>query len=281
MAERLQSVEQTWVDDAGKTRKVVSTFDETGAKVEEAGKAEAIPAGDLPADFPGRDIFRRAGYGTVEAIRQFRRRGPFTRIEGIDSVTSQAAEVWLAMTPEDDAKAAEATSADAQATATNTKVSEGGGGSEAAGPAPPAKDTRRGAKADGSVGPDSTLGDASVESGGAPAKAGHGTEGLIVGDPNNPAGTHVTTSLSVAPGATKTQATPEGGEGDEGSQEASAPKGKLPAEFPGLKALDEAGIHTYKQLSKYEDDYTKIPGIGDATAKKMEEALNTPAPSEE
>jgi hypothetical protein len=51
--------------------------------------------------------------------------------------------------------------------------------------------------------------------------------------------------------------------------------GKLPEDFPGKSALDAADppIHTYKQLSKFAPDYTDIPGIGAATAKKIEEAL--------
>lgn len=56
--------------------------------------------------------------------------------------------------------------------------------------------------------------------------------------------------------------------------EAPAPKqGKLPEDFPGLAALDAAGIHTFAQLRKA-GDVTEIPGIGKATAEKIDEAVN-------
>lgn len=52
-------------------------------------------------------------------------------------------------------------------------------------------------------------------------------------------------------------------------------KGKLPDDFPGKVALDaaEPPIHTYGQLAKFADDYTQIPGIGPAAAKKIAEVL--------
>ena len=50
-------------------------------------------------------------------------------------------------------------------------------------------------------------------------------------------------------------------------------KGKLPEDFPGHAALDAAGIHTYGQLRKALADGVKIPGVGDATTAKIEEAL--------
>ena len=49
-------------------------------------------------------------------------------------------------------------------------------------------------------------------------------------------------------------------------------KGKLPEDFPGHAALLEAGIHTYAQLRKA-GELTEIPGIGEATAAKIAEAL--------
>jgi hypothetical protein len=56
--------------------------------------------------------------------------------------------------------------------------------------------------------------------------------------------------------------------------EAPAPKqGKLPEDFPGLAALDAAGIHTFAQLRKA-GDVTEVPGIGPATAAKIDEAVN-------
>lgn len=58
-------------------------------------------------------------------------------------------------------------------------------------------------------------------------------------------------------------------------EQADAPKllqGKLPDDFPGLAALDAAGIHTYAQL-RNAGDVTKIAGIGEATAAKIDEAM--------
>ena len=77
---------------------------------------------------------------------------------------------------------------------------------------------------------------------------------------------------------------PSGQSSDEGVEQAeemgedvgasvSAPKqGKLPEDFPGHAALAEAGINTFGQLRKA-GDVTEIEGIGPATAKKIEEAL--------
>jgi hypothetical protein len=57
--------------------------------------------------------------------------------------------------------------------------------------------------------------------------------------------------------------------------ESSELKGPLPEGFPGLVALNEAGIHTYHQVRKQRDGegLTAVEGIGDATAEKIEEAL--------
>lgn len=59
----------------------------------------------------------------------------------------------------------------------------------------------------------------------------------------------------------------------EQSEAVEIPHGRLPTDFPSLKVLNDAGIHTYKQLSKYADDYTAISGIGDKTAEKITEAV--------
>lgn len=56
--------------------------------------------------------------------------------------------------------------------------------------------------------------------------------------------------------------------------EPEALKGKLPEDFPGHAALADAGINTYGQLAKVED-VTTIPGIGEATAAKIAEALQS------
>lgn len=56
--------------------------------------------------------------------------------------------------------------------------------------------------------------------------------------------------------------------GDEGAVDAD----DLPDDFPGLAALEAAGITTYSELEAVED-FTTIPGIGAATAAKITEAL--------
>jgi hypothetical protein len=66
---------------------------------------------------------------------------------------------------------------------------------------------------------------------------------------------------------------PSSTEPAEPEPEPAQPKGKLPDDFPGHAALDAFGIHTYGQLRKALADEVKIPGIGDATKTKIEEAL--------
>jgi len=48
--------------------------------------------------------------------------------------------------------------------------------------------------------------------------------------------------------------------------------GDLPEDFPGKLALAEAKITTYEQVATV-DDLTTIPGIGDVTAEKIDEAM--------
>lgn len=50
-------------------------------------------------------------------------------------------------------------------------------------------------------------------------------------------------------------------------------KGKLPGDFPGRTALEAGGVTTYAKLRALNGDYTSIPGVGDATAQKITEAL--------
>ncbi|HKS27824.1 MAG TPA: hypothetical protein VJS44_08395 [Pyrinomonadaceae bacterium] len=52
-------------------------------------------------------------------------------------------------------------------------------------------------------------------------------------------------------------------------------RGKLPEDFPGQAALEAEGVGTYAQARKRVKDgtLTDIPGIGDATAAKIAEAL--------
>jgi len=40
------------------------------------------------------------------------------------------------------------------------------------------------------------------------------------------------------------------------------PTGKIPTDFPHVSVLNAADVNTFKQLSKFEADYTQIPGIG-------------------
>lgn len=49
-------------------------------------------------------------------------------------------------------------------------------------------------------------------------------------------------------------------------------QGKLPEDFPGFAALAAADIHTYAQV-RNAGEVTAIPGIGDATAGKIAEAM--------
>lgn len=59
-------------------------------------------------------------------------------------------------------------------------------------------------------------------------------------------------------------------------EETAEPKGKLPDTFPGHAVLSAAGINTYAQLRKQmqsKDGLTAIPGVGDTTAERIEEAL--------
>jgi hypothetical protein len=51
-------------------------------------------------------------------------------------------------------------------------------------------------------------------------------------------------------------------------------RGKLPEDFPGHAALEAEGVTTYAQVRKRikEGTLKGIPGIGDATAAKIEEA---------
>lgn len=60
-------------------------------------------------------------------------------------------------------------------------------------------------------------------------------------------------------------------EGDEQTHPVTL-KGKLPEDFPGLAALEAAGITTYAQLRKA-GDVTEIDGIGPATTAKIHAAL--------
>lgn len=67
---------------------------------------------------------------------------------------------------------------------------------------------------------------------------------------------------------------------DELEQDAPAPAdGPLPDDFPGLAKLAAAGVTTWSKLRQLGDDYTRVPGIGPATAKAIAEYL-TPTRAE-
>jgi hypothetical protein len=51
-------------------------------------------------------------------------------------------------------------------------------------------------------------------------------------------------------------------------------KGKLPEDFPGHAALEAEGVTTYAKVRKQLDTLEEIPGIGEATAAKIREAMN-------
>ena len=75
--------------------------------------------------------------------------------------------------------------------------------------------------------------------------------------------------------------TPANDENPEAVEEAPKPlRGKLPEDFPGFKALEEAGITTYAQVRKA-GDLTEIKGIGDATAASIAAALEATPEAEE
>ena len=48
-------------------------------------------------------------------------------------------------------------------------------------------------------------------------------------------------------------------------------RGKLPEDFPGYKALVDAGLDTYAKVRKALDTLTEVKGIGEATADKIRE----------
>lgn len=63
----------------------------------------------------------------------------------------------------------------------------------------------------------------------------------------------------------------------EGAEEVVEQKGPLPEDFPGRAALADAGINTFAQARKARDSeegLTGITGVGDVTAKAIEEALS-------
>lgn len=65
-------------------------------------------------------------------------------------------------------------------------------------------------------------------------------------------------------------------EDDPPAEDIPEKKGALPDDFPGRNALAGAGINTFTQARKARDSkegLTGIAGVGDATARSIEEAL--------
>jgi hypothetical protein len=121
----------------------------------------------------------------------------------------------------------------------------------------------------GEVGAESDADTPSLSSG-----AGIGQEGLVVADPDKPMGSHVTTDGSLAPGAVKAAEVLPGAEVvSDNTVKGEVLKGRLAPDFPAIADLNAAGIHTYGQLSKHKGDYTAIPNVGEAKAKRIAEAL--------
>lgn len=87
------------------------------------------------------------------------------------------------------------------------------------------------------------------------------------------------------PGTTEPELRPKAAsEGEAAAEEeaeaSSELKGKLPEDFPGHAALEAEGITTYAKVRKQLDSITEVPGIGDATAEKIREAMSA-SPEEE
>lgn len=86
------------------------------------------------------------------------------------------------------------------------------------------------------------------------------------------------------PGTTEPELRPKTapeGEEAEGEEEAPAElKGRLPEDFPGHAALEAEGLTTYAKVRKQLDSITEVPGIGDATAERIREAMSA-SPEEE
>lgn len=87
------------------------------------------------------------------------------------------------------------------------------------------------------------------------------------------------------PGTTEPELRPEiaAAEAEAATKPATPLKGKLPEDFPGHSALDAEGLTSYAKVRKRIDagTLTDVPGIGDATAEKIQEAMNESSPEEE
>lgn len=87
--------------------------------------------------------------------------------------------------------------------------------------------------------------------------------------------------LAYGEAVSEVEPVPANDENPEAVEEAPKPlRGKLPEDFPGFKALEEAGITTYAQVRKA-GDLTEIKGIGDATAASIAAALEATPEAEE
>lgn len=92
------------------------------------------------------------------------------------------------------------------------------------------------------------------------------------------------------PGCTEPELKPEFAEASavpavepsaEREDEVKTLRGKLPEDFPGHGALEEAGLITYARVRKNLDSLEDLDGIGPATAEKIREAMGESNPDEE
>ncbi len=91
------------------------------------------------------------------------------------------------------------------------------------------------------------------------------------GEVAQPGDTFLTTEASAAQLLELGHATKASG-GFAPSQSGDRTTGPLPDDFPGRAALADAHINTYAQIRKIDDPST-IPGVGEATADKIADAL--------
>lgn len=67
----------------------------------------------------------------------------------------------------------------------------------------------------------------------------------------------------------------------EDTEEKPTLKGKLPEDFPGYSALDNAGLTTYAKVRKNLGSIEDVEGIGPATAEKIREAMGESSEEDE
>lgn len=107
----------------------------------------------------------------------------------------------------------------------------------------------------------------------------------MANDPNSPENAVDMSRYYYRPGTTEPELRPEIAAAEAaGATEPVTPlKGKLPEDFPGHSALEAEGLTTYAKVRKRIEagTLTEVAGIGDATAEKIQEAMNESSPEEE